>query len=162
VPARQGRRRALVWAPGVIVCLCVLVLELAPQHHVRMPGSRRYDYGGPSHYVGLQARPGDGIIFFGKFYRKARLAYPADFRNTSDLTMAVSPLQAGNFQGVDKPFSATLPLMLHYRRIWVYGGRPLAWHSGLLREESMALVRHFTLIGRRQFHGLLVTLWLRR
>jgi hypothetical protein len=162
VPARQGRRRALVWAPGVIVCLCVLVLELAPQHHVRMPGSRRYDSGGPSHYVGLQARPGDGIIFFGKFYRKARLAYPADFRNTSDLTMAVSPLQAGNFQGVDKPFSATLPLMLHYRRIWVYGGRPLAWHSGLLREESMALVRHFTLIGRRQFHGLLVTLWLRR
>jgi hypothetical protein len=70
--------------------------------------------------------------------------------------------RAGNLQGVDKPFSATLPLMLHYRRIWVYGGRPLARHSGLLREESMALVRHFTVTGRRQFHGILVTLWLRR
>ena len=156
-------RRALVWLPGVIVCLCVLVLQLAPQHHFRRPGSRRYDYGGPSRYIGANARPGDGIIFLGKFYRKARLGYPADFRNTSDFAMAASPLQVGNFQGRDKPFSTILPLMLDHRRIWVFGVHPSQQHPpGLVREESLALLRHFTLIGVHQFHNIAVTLWVRR
>jgi mannosyltransferase len=158
---RTGRR-VLVWAPGVIVCACVLVLQLAPQRHIRLPGSRSYDYGGASQYVGVHARPGDGIIFFGQYFRKARLAYPADFRKTSDFTMAVSPLQAGDFQGTGKPFRATLPLMLRYLRIWVYGGRPLERHKGLLKQESMALRQHFRLIARRKFRGIDVTLWQRR
>jgi len=156
-------RRALVWLPGVIVCLCVLVLQLAPQHHVRRPGSRRYDYGGPSLYVRANARPGDGILFFGKFYRKARLGYPGDFTDTSDFAQAASPLQVGNFQGRDKPVGVTLPLMLRYRRIWVYGAQPsLHRPEAALRAESTLLLRRYTLIRQRQFHGILVTLWLRR
>ena len=156
-------RRALIWVPGVIVCVCVLVIQLAPQHRVRTPGSRRYDYGGPSRYIAEHARPGDGILFFGKFYRKAELGYPADFRNTSDFAMAVSPLRAGDFQGSDKPFAVTYPLMLGHRRIWVFGTRPSTRRPpGLISDESMALERRFTLIDRRRFHGILVTLWLRR
>ena len=156
-------RRELAWLPGVAVCLCVLVLQLAPQHHARTPGSRRYDYGGPSRYVGAHARPGDGILFFGKFYRKARLGYPGDFRHTGDFGQAVSPLRAGNFQGRDKPFAATLPLMLGRRRVWVFGLRPSRRDPpGLLREESMVLLSRFTLIGEHRFHGILVTLWQRR
>jgi mannosyltransferase len=156
-------RPALVWLPGVIVCLCVLVLQLAPQHHVRRPGSRRYDYGGPSRYVGANARPGDGILFFGKFYRKAKLGYPGDFRNTIDFAQAASPLQVGNFQGRDKPTGVTLPLMLGYRRVWVFGARPsLRRPEPELRAESRMLLRRYTLVRQRQFHGILVTLWLRR
>ncbi|HEX7269151.1 MAG TPA: hypothetical protein VF256_17250, partial [Streptosporangiaceae bacterium] len=156
-------RRALIWVPGVIVCLCVLLLQLAPQHRVRTPGSRRYDYGGPSRYIAEHARPGDGILFFGKFYRKAELGYPGDFRNTSDFAMAVSPLRAGDFQGRDKPFAVTYPLMLAHRRIWVFGTRPSTRRApGLISGESMALERRFTLIDRHRFHGILVTLWLRR
>jgi mannosyltransferase len=156
-------RPALVWLPGVIVCLSVLVLQLAPQHHVRRPGSRRYDYGGPSRYVGANARPGDGILFFGKFYRKAKLGYPGDFRNTSDFAQAASPLQVGNFQGRDRPVGVTLPHMLGYRRIWVYGARPsLRRPEAELRAESRVLLRRYTLVRQRQFHGILVTLWQRR
>jgi len=156
-------RPALVWLPGVIVCLCVLVLQLAPQHHVRRPGSRRYDYGGPSRYVGANARPGDGILFFGKFYRKAKLGYPRDFRDTIDFAQAASPLQVGNFQGRDKPVGVTLPLMLNYRRIWVYGAGPsLRRPEAELRAESRVLLRRYILIRQRQFHGILVTLWQRR
>jgi mannosyltransferase len=156
-------RSVLVWLPGVIVCLCVLILQLAPQYHVRRPGSRRYDYGGPSRYVGANARPGDGIIFFGKFYRKAKLGYPGDFRDTSDFAQAASPLQVGNFQGRDKPVGVTLPLMLGYRRIWVFGAQPsLRRPEAELRAESMVLLRRYVLIRRRQFHGILVTLWQRR
>jgi len=156
-------QRTLVWAPGVIVCVSVLVLQLAAQHYVRTPGSRRYDYGGPSRYVGAHARPGDGIIFLGSFYRKARLAYPDDFRNTTDFAMARSPLQVGNFKGRDKPSAAVLPLMLHQRRIWVFGGHPSPRRRpGLGREESLTLLSNFTLIRHRQFHDILVTLWQRR
>jgi mannosyltransferase len=156
-------RRALLWVPGAIVCLCVLVMQLVPQHHARRPGSRRYDYGGPSRYVGTNARPGDGILFFGKFYRKAKLGYPGDFTNTSDFAQAASPLQVGNFQGRDKPADVTLPLMPGYRRIWVFGTRPsLRRPEAALRAESAVLLRRYTLIAQRQFHGILVTLWQRR
>jgi mannosyltransferase len=156
-------RRTLLWLPGVIVCLCVLVLQLAPQHHVRTPGSRRYDYGGPSRYVGANARPGDGILFFGKFYRKAKLGYPGDFRNTGDFAQAASPLQVGNFQGRDRPVGVTLRLMPGYRRIWVFGVRPSLRRPEVeLRDESAVLMRRYILVRQRQFHGILVTLWLRR
>ena len=158
-----ARRRALVWVPGVIVCLCVLALQLAPQHRVRTPESRRYDYGGPSRYVGADARPGDGVLFFGSFYRKARLGYPGDFRDTSDFALAVPPAQAGDFRGRDKPFDITFPLMLGHRRIWVIGGRPSArLAAGQMRQESGVLERDFSLIAERRFRGILVTLWLRR
>jgi mannosyltransferase len=160
---KASGRRALLWVPGVIVCLCVLVMQLVPQHHARRPGSRRYDYGGPSHYVGANARPGDGILFFGKFYRKAKLGYPGEFTDTGDFAQAASPLQVGNFQGRDKPADVTLPLMLGYRRIWVFGARPsLRRPEAALRAESAVLLRRYTLIAQRQFHGILVTLWQRR
>ena len=156
-------RRALLWVPGVIVCLCVLVMQLVPQHHARRPGSRRYDYGGPSRYVGANARPGDGILFFGKFYRKAKLGYPGDFTNASDFAQAASPLQVGNFQGRDKPAYVTLPLMPGPPRIWVFGARPsLRLPEAALRAESAVLLRRYTLVAQRQFHGILVTLWQRR
>ncbi|HYA52532.1 MAG TPA: hypothetical protein VEG33_15345, partial [Streptosporangiaceae bacterium] len=62
-----------------------------------------------------------------------------------------------------KPLSAILPLMLDHRRIWVFGARPSQQlPPGLVREESLALLRHFTLIGTHQFHNILVTLWVRR
>jgi len=89
--------------------------------------------------------------------------YPADFQNTSDFAMAVSPRRAGDFQGRDKPFAVTYPLMLDHRRIWVFGTMPSTRRApGLISDESMALERHFTLIDRHRFHGILVTLWLRR
>jgi len=156
-------RRVPVWTPGVVLCLGVLVLQLAPLQHVHTPQSRRYDYGGPSRYVGAHARPGDGIIFFGKFYRKAELGYPADFRNTIDFTQALSPLQVGNFQGRDKPVAETERLMPGYRRIWVFGARPSRYRpEAELRAESIQLLRDFTLIRIRRFHGIVVTLWQRR
>ena len=129
----------------------------------RARGGRRYDYGGPSRYIAEHARPGDGILFFGRFYRKAELGYPGGLRNTSDFAMAVSPLRAGDFQGRDKPFAFTYPLMLGHRRIWVFGTRPSTRKArGLISDESMALERRFTLIARHRFHRIIVTLWLRR
>ena len=82
-----GRRTAL-WAPGVLVCAAALVLQLGPQQRVRTPQSRLFDFGGPSRYLAAHAQPGDGVLFFSNFFRKARLGYPADYRNVSDFALA--------------------------------------------------------------------------
>ena len=161
--ASVASRRALIWGPGAVLCVCALVLQLGAQHNVRTPGSRRYDYGGPSRYVGAHARPGDGVLFFGVFYRKARLGYPADFRKTSDFALAVPLVRAGSFRGHDKPFGVTRQLMLERRRIWVLGVHPSAHlPSALDREESMVLKRDFILVTNHRFHGMDLTLWVRR
>jgi mannosyltransferase len=158
-----GGWQALAWLPGLILCAGLLVSQLGPQHAIRTPGSRAYDFGGPSRYIGANAHQGDGILFFGTLYRKAELGYPADFANTTDFAMALSPLRAGNFRGTDKPFPLAGPLMLHYQRIWVVGLRPSRKiPPGPVRDESIELLRDFTLAGTRHFRGITVTLWVRR
>jgi mannosyltransferase len=155
--------RALIWLPGVAICLCALVLQLAPQQRIRTPQSRLFDFGGPARYVAANARGGDGILFLTSFYRKARLGYPREFEKTSDFALAAAPVQTGTFRGRDKPFEVIRPLMLARRRIWVVGRLPSALLGvGPAREESMVLLDRFRLLRERRFRGIVVTLWLRR
>ena len=154
---------ALVWGVGAVVCVLALVLQLGPQQRVRTPQSRLYDFGGPSRYVAAHAHQGDGVLFFSAFFRKARLGYPADFRQVSDFAMAVSPAQAGNFQGTDKPFAQVRPLMLAHQRIWVVGRSPFTRLTAPgIREEDALLQRDFMLVARHHFRHIWVTLWVRR
>jgi mannosyltransferase len=156
-------RRMLVWVPGVVVCVLALVLQFAPQQRVRTPQSRLFDFGGPSRYLAAHARPGDGVLFFSNFFRKARLGYPADYRNLSDFAMAQSPAAVGNFQGRDKPIGTVQSLMTGYQRIWVVGRSPFAsLTAGSVRAEDAVLTSHFSLAAKRHFKGIDVTLWVRR
>ncbi len=160
--AGTAGQRTLVWVPGVVVCVLALVLQLAPQQRVRTPQSRLFDFGGPSRYLAAHARQGDGVLFFSNFFRKARLGYPADYRNVSDFAMAESPAAAGNFQGGDKPAAAAASLMAGYQRIWVVGRSPFAHlTAGPVRAEDTALRSHFSLSATRHFKGIFVTLWVR-
>jgi mannosyltransferase len=157
-----GRRRSLIWLPGVAVCVLTLLVQLGPQQRVRTPGSRLFDFGAPSRLVGAHARPGDGVLFFTAFFRKAELGYPADFAPVDDLGVAVTPARAGTFQGTDKPAAAVGPLMLSYQRIWVVGRPPSARLAGSFGAESRILQRSFSLAAEQHFRGIVVTLWLRR
>jgi mannosyltransferase len=162
-PGGVAGQRSLLWLPGVVVVALTLLLQLGAQQRVRTPDSRAYNFGGTSRLVGARARPGDGVLFFGTFFRKARLGYPQDFTKTSDFAMLESPEQAGNFQGTDKPFRVVEPLMLARQRIWVIGRQPsphLA--TPMFRAESIVLENNFSLILKRLFRGMVVTLWVRR
>jgi mannosyltransferase len=161
---RFAGQPALLWAPGAVICAAALVLQLGPQQRARTPHSRLFDFGGPSRHVGAHARPGDGVLFFGTLFRKARLGYPEDFTKTSDFAMAKSPQRAGNFRGIDKTFPETFPLMLAHQRIWVLGQAPSAQLPvALYRSESLVLQQRFSLIAKRHFRGIVVvTLWQRR
>ena len=130
----------------------------------RTPGSRLYNFGGPSQYVGANEHQGDGVMFFGTLFRKARNWAT---RRTSPAPptspCAKSPEQAGTFRGTDKTFPAVLsadagvPADL--------GDRPGALGAcrrRLLRAESVVLQARFRLVAQRRFSGIAVTLWQRR
>ena len=155
--------RSLVWLPGVLVCVCALILQFGAQQRARTPQSRLFDFGDPAFYIGKHAQAGDGVLFFSIFYRKIRLGYPQDFRDVTDFAMAVSPAQAGTYNGVNKPLPEVRSLMLTYRRIWVVGHYPSAHVSApAIAGESEVLLTRFTLVAERHFKGMEVTLWLRR
>jgi mannosyltransferase len=158
-----ARRRTLVWVPAAVVLACALLLQLTPLQRVRGPGSRLFNFGGPAQYVAAHARTGDGVLFFDAFFRKIRLGYPGDFTRTSDFSLAVPPVAANPFRGINKPFSVIRPLMLARERIWVIGRRPSAsLPAGPVREESAVLLRYFTRVEARGWRGVWVTLWVRR
>jgi len=160
--ARSARRPGLVWAPGVAVCVCALILQLGPQHSVRTPRSRLYNFGGPAFYLAAHAQPGDGVLFFNSFYRKAELGYPTQFRGVRDIAEAVPPAVADPYQGIDKPFSAVRPIMLSQQRIWVLGRRPAAGlPPGPMQQESTVLLQYFTRTFVRSYKGMWLTLWVR-
>jgi mannosyltransferase len=160
---RQAHRPGIAWVPGAVVCVCVLLLQLAPQQSIRNPGSRQFNFGYPAFYLAAHSRPGDGVLFFSSFYRKAELGYPAQFRNTRDIAEAVSPAVARPFKGIDKPFSAIRPIMLSEHRIWVLGRRPSAsLPAGPMQQESVVLLRYFTRTVVRGYRGMWLTLWVRR
>ncbi|HEU5418519.1 MAG TPA: glycosyltransferase family 39 protein [Streptosporangiaceae bacterium] len=159
---RAAGAQAASWALGAVLIAAALALQLGPAHGVRTPGSRLFDFGGPSHYIGAHARPGDGILYFGRFFRKAELGYPADYRDTRDFSLAVSPARSGSFQGTGKPAGAAVALMPRFRRIWVVGRAPSpTLPPGPAVPESRVLLTQFRLIARQHFRGIVVTLWQR-
>jgi mannosyltransferase len=160
---QASHRPGIVWAPGAVVCVCALLLQLTPQHAIRTPGSRLYNFGGPAFYLAAHAQPGDGVLFFSDFYRKAELGYPAQFRDTRDIAEAISPAVKNPYQGIDKPFSAIRPIMLSEQRIWVLGRQPAAGLStGPMGQESAVLLRDFTQTFAHPYKGMWLTLWVRR
>jgi mannosyltransferase len=161
---RAGLRwKPLVAVPGVLALAAFLVFQLGPQRFDRTPFSREFDFGAPSRYVGEQARPGDGVLYFGSFFRKASLGYPADFRNVTDFGVAVTPRASGTFQGINKPFPELRPIILRYQRIWVVGRVPHAGMTApLMNSEAAVLLQHFSLARQVHFHGMSVSLWVSR
>ena len=155
--------RSLVWLPGVLVCVCALVLQFGAQQRTRTPQSRQFDFGDPAFYNDVRAQAGDGVLFFNTFYRKITLGYPEDFRDVTDFSLAVSPARAGTYNGINKPLAQVRSLMLTYRRIWVVGHYPSAQVSApAIKGESELLLSRFTLVAKRHFKGMEVTLWQRR
>jgi mannosyltransferase len=161
--AAAVRRPELVVAPGLAVCVCVPLLQLNALRGERTPESRSFNFGGPSFFVGNHALPGDAVLYMDSFFRKAELGYPAEFRNTRDIALAVSPAATASYLGANKPFTAIRPLMLDHQRIWVIGYLPSPLlQAGTLRDESLLLQRDFRRAVVRSYKGIWLTLWVRR
>jgi mannosyltransferase len=167
--ARQSARAqpgawhgALTGVPGAVLCVCVLVAQFGAQQRARTPQSRLFDFGAPSRYLAAHAAPGDGILYFTSFYRKAALGYPADFRHVKDFALAVPPVRTGNYQGLDLPAPAVATRLRSYQRVWVFGRVPSPALAGAYRAESLLLARDFTMTAQQRYGRITVTLWTRR
>ncbi len=159
---RQWPRAPSSRCPPRCCASCLLVLQLGAQRLDRTPASREFNFGGPSAYLAAHARPGDGVLYFGAFYRKARLGYPQDYRNLADVGLAVTPQASGTFQGTEANWSVTGPALLHYQRVWTVGRPPRApYPPGLLRAQARELDADYTFARRAVFRGVIVTLWVR-
>jgi mannosyltransferase len=160
--AAAARRPELIMVPGAVLCLCALLLQLPAQEHARLPASREFNFGGPSFYLAAHSRRGDAVLFLNSFYRKAELAYPAQFRRTSDIALVVPPAATASFQGTDRPLRAVVPLLLARRRIWVIGRLPSpSLPAGPQRAESLILLRRYTRVTKHWYTNVCLTLWVR-
>jgi mannosyltransferase len=163
--AAAARRPELIVVPGAVLCLCALLLQFPAQEHARLPASREFNFGGPSFYLAAHSRRGDAVLFMNSFYRKAELAYPAEFRKTSDIALAVPPAAAASFEGTDKPLSAIIPLLLARKRIWVIGRLPslpsLLLPPGPERAESLLLLSRYTRVTKHWYTNVCLSLWVR-
>lgn len=163
--AAAARRPELIMVPGAVLCLCALLLQLPAQEHARLPASREFNFGGPSFSVAAHSRRGDAVLFMNSFYRKAELAYPAQFRTTSDIALAVPPAAAASFTGTDKPLQAIIPLLLARKRIWVIGRLPsltsLLLPPGPERAESLLLLSRYTRVTKHWYTNVCLSLWVR-
>lgn len=170
--ARMGRilgeatsRPILVAVPGTLACIAALVLQLGVQRHIRTPQSRQFDFGSPARFIAANARPGDGVLFFDDFFRKAELGYPAQFRSTRDIALASAPAQTGDFRGRNKPFPSVRPIMLRYPRLWVFGmpaARALDDAGPNVRAQAALLISRFRQVASRRYGRITVTLCLPR
>jgi len=103
------------------------------------------------------------VLFFNWFFRKIRLGYPEEFRNTTDFGMAISPQQSGTLNGFEKPPDVVRRLMLGYQRIWVVGRAPSDHVADpAVRAEGELLMRRYRLITERHYKSITVTLWQQR
>jgi mannosyltransferase len=163
--AAAAGRPVLIVVPGAALCLFALLLQFPAQEHARLPASREFNFGGPSFYLAAHSRPGDAVLFMNSFYRKAELAYPAQFRGTSDIALAVPPASAASFEGTDKPLQAIIPLMLARKRIWVIGRLPslpsLLLPPGPERAESLLLLSRYTRVTKHWYTNVCLSLWVR-
>jgi mannosyltransferase len=160
--ARYNRAR-LEWVGGLAGVLIVAFANIWAQNAARQPESRLFDFGAPSAYIAVHAKPGDGVLFATGFYRKAKLAYPEDWRNVTDFSIAIPPGKLGTFQGRDLGFWAIRANMLKYHRIWVVG-RPPSYPPVIppFRALAHTIETHFIWQSREDFQGITVSLWIRK
>jgi mannosyltransferase len=163
--AAAARRPELIVVPGAVLCLCALLLQLPAQEHARLASAREFNFGGPSFYLAAHSRPGDAVLFMNSFYRKAELAYPAQFRGISDIALAIPHAAAASFEGTGKPLQAIIPLMLARKRIWVIGRLPslpsLLLPPGPERAESLLLLSRYTRVTKHWYTNVCLSLWVR-
>ncbi|MFC4913256.1 glycosyltransferase family 39 protein [Actinomadura gamaensis] len=123
--ARFGRRTSGRWlGMTALVATVALLADLSLPHQgqIRRENSR-LDLRLAADVLRQQARPGDTMVFLSGVVRWGSLAYPDAFRRVRDVGLAVDPVRAGNYVGVDSPPEAMLPALAAADRVWIMSSR---------------------------------------
>lgn len=148
--------------PALAIVLIIAVVQIPIARLIRNPDSRERNFKPAATELARRGQPGDGVLFFGSFYRLVELGYPEDFRTVHDITVEQTPRASGTYRGVDAPYAVAKALILSYQRIWTIGRQPSSTMPALIdTQERDLLLRDYQPLLIRQFHGVSVSLWIR-
>ncbi len=151
--AASGRAHpALAWLPAAAVLAVTVALLVAPQRSIRLASARADDLRGISAIMAAQVRPGDAVLYLPVNKRVFSMGYPAPFRRLWDVSLAKSPVAAGNLLGNEVPLSTLRARFARVSRIWVVSGssglRMMRHPPGARERAEMALLKPFHLVRR--------------
>jgi mannosyltransferase len=163
---RRLHRGWMRWTAAAALCVAVFAAQLGAQLRERAPISRG-GYSEVAAFVAAHARSGDGLLFVQNYFRKIRLAYPYRFRKVTDVPIAVTPTQAGDFRGTDLPIGKSAPLLLAHRRMWTVGywtpdGKVPDGEDGPAVMAYRLVRAEYRPVSSARFGDLAVRLWVRR
>jgi mannosyltransferase len=164
--SRLGMLRGQVgaWAPGIAAVLVVLFAQLPYAAHIRTPDSRERNFAPAAGLLAADARPGDGVLFVGDFFRLVQLGYPRAFSDLQDVDLAASPFASNTFRGTDAALAVTRTRALACGRIWMVGQTgfvPMPSPQSYFTQIRDLLYSDFSRVELKQFHGVAVSLWVR-
>ncbi|MGN6443857.1 hypothetical protein [Amnibacterium sp.] len=160
VLAGATRRRWVEAVLAVAVCVALPATQLGAELRVRSPQARQFDFGPPTALVAAQKRPGDVVLFAGRFFRMAALGYPERFAGVRDVAIAVPPAAAGSFTGIESSWPAVAERVLAARRVWVVGALPVDPDAARrIGQEARLLTERYRLVRAERAKGVTASLW---
>jgi len=132
-PAGQApaRRRAVlqgaVALAGALAIAGAFVFQLPEQRHERTTASRADNLGEVGAAAARMMRPGDAVMYLPAISRRAELGYPADFRGTRDMTLAVPGPESGTLYGTELSPEKVRAGFRGVDRLWVVSQSYTLW-----------------------------------
>ncbi|MHC5905705.1 glycosyltransferase family 39 protein, partial [Streptomyces sp. S6] len=112
---------------GVLAIAGAFAFQLPRQRFERTTASRSDNL----HEVGAAAarmmRPGDPVMYLPEISRRSELAYPADFRGTRDMTLAVPGPASGTLYGTNLSPEEVRAAFRGVDRLWVVSQSYTLW-----------------------------------
>lgn len=139
-------------------------LRVSPQIRERDPNRSPDQLRQAGDIVIHNSRPGDAIVWLPTGRRAVGEVYPRAFGRLRDITMAVSPIKAQNFGGIDVGPAQIVRRLEDptVTRVWLVEGEVL-WRGPTLDQLNRAKVdtleHDFHWIGFWRVHGLSLSLY---
>ncbi|MCF3129776.1 glycosyltransferase family 39 protein [Streptomyces olivochromogenes] len=108
---------------GVVAIALALGHQLPLLRQDRLAGHRPDDLGAVAAVAGRQLRPGDPVLFLPSHARNTALTYPAGFRGTRDVALAVGASASGTLYGTEVGPDALRRRLARLDRVWVIAER---------------------------------------
>ncbi|MFE0515591.1 hypothetical protein [Streptomyces sp. NPDC058964] len=120
---RPRTRFPLLTLTGVLAVVLAFVHQLPLLRADRLPEHRPDDLAAVSRAAAHALRPGDPVLFLPLHARSTALAYPAGFRGTRDVALAVGAPRSGTLYGTEVGPDALRRRLAGLDRVWVVAER---------------------------------------
>jgi mannosyltransferase len=119
VPLRRARADAHAVSAVIAGLAVIALLGLPAQLAYRAPDGHGDDIRQVAQILAGHEHNGDAVLYFWPWWRQISAAYPAAFSHLSDISLARSPAQDGNFTGTQLPDTQIRGRLATVRRVWL-------------------------------------------